>query len=147
MNLNEVFIFLIIVIPVFYIINADSYQECEVLKSGIFVSIDSIAGKTVIYRKDSAQVEENETLRIRYFQKLKWIDECSYQIYSVKILKNDKKLTIPPGNFTITLKKVNDSTYIQNVLIESMNFNYQSEVVKIEDDIDGEYLKILTKEN
>ena len=85
--------------------------------------IDEITGKTIIQRNDSLQLEENETLGIKYLEKIRWINNCSYEVYDIDVLKNENSLNIPTEVFIISLEQLNDSVYNQTVLIKKYNYN------------------------
>lgn len=135
----------LLIISLFSVLFTEAYSQCNNIKKGTFISVDSLAGKTTIQRNDSIQLEENETLGIKLIEKLKWIDDCSYVIYEFNILRNKGKISNPSGNFIVSLKQVNDSVFMQTVLIEKSNFKYTSEITKISNDISKEFRELLEK--
>lgn len=122
------------------------YYKCEGIKKGTFKTVDEMAGTTFVYRNDSVQIEKNNTLGILLFQKIKWLDDCTYRISSIKAIEDKNNMNLKPGDFTVRLEKVNDSLYNQIVRVESMNFEHTSKTVKISDKIDEKILKLI-KEN
>ncbi|WP_340067105.1 hypothetical protein [Ascidiimonas aurantiaca] len=124
---------------------AKAYSQCNNIKTGTFISVDSLAGKTTIQRNHSIQLEENETLGIKFIEKLKWIDDCSYVIYEFNVLRNKGKISNPSGNFIVSLEQINDSVFKQTVLIEKLNFKHTSTTIKISDNISNEFKELLKK--
>ena len=120
-------------------------QSCQGARKGTFTSIDEKAGTTIIQRNDSIQLEENKTLGIKYLEKLKWIDDCSYVIYEIKVLESKGKISNPSGNFTVSLEQINDSIFEQTVLIEKFNFKHTSTITKVSNNVSNEFKELLKK--
>ncbi len=115
---------------------------CEGARKGTFISIDKITGKTIIQRNDSIQLEENETLGIKYLERIKWINDCSYEVYDIKVMKNEKGLNIPSEVFIISLEQLNDSIFNQTILIKKYNYQHTSKITKISSDFTEEFHRL-----
>ena len=50
----------------FFRVENSRVQICKGIKNGTFITIDKRVGKTIIQRNDSIQLEQNETLGIKY---------------------------------------------------------------------------------
>ncbi len=127
------------------LVGAKPYRNpacCEGVRKGTFVSIDEITGKTIIQRNDSLQLEENETLGIKYLEKIRWINNCSYEVYDIDVLKNENSLNIPTEVFIISLEQLNDSVYNQTVLIKKYNYQHTSKITKISSDFTEEFHRL-----
>lgn len=126
-------------------LSTGAFGQCKGAKKGTFISIDKIAGETVIQRNDSLQLEENKFLGIKYLEKLRWLDDCSYVVYDFKVIKTKGEINAPSGNYNVSLEKVNDSVFNQTVIIEKFNFTYKSTITKINKKTSKEFKKLLKK--
>ena len=88
----------------FFRVENSSVQICKGIKNGTFITIDKRVGETIIQRNDSIQLEQNETLGIKYLEKIKWINNCSYEVYDLVVVENKQKLRTPSGTFIISLE-------------------------------------------
>ena len=130
----------------FFRVENSSVQICKGIKNGTFITIDKRVGETIIQRNDSIQLEQNETLGIKYLEKIKWINNCSYEVYDLVVVENKQKLRTPSGTFIISLEQLNDSVYNQTTLIEKFNYKHSNKITKISNNTNEEFKRILAKQ-
>jgi len=128
-----------LILIVSIIIFNGSINNCKGIKKGVFISVDKNFGETIIQRNDTIQLEENKILGTLFLQKIKWIDECNYVIYSTKALKNEADLDTS-NTFTVSFKESQEKNiYYVSVLVKSTNFKHESTIEKISDNVDDDF--------
>lgn len=120
-----------------------SIIQCERIWEGTFISSDKITGITTIQRKNNIQLEENKTLGVKYFEKITWLNDCSYEINDVIVIQNDKNITIPFGNIVVTFEVLNDSVFNQTVFIEEHNYKYSSNITKTSNNVSDDFTTLI----
>lgn len=68
--------------------------DCEFLKKGKFLLVDSIHGNTFIKRRRNIQIEYGELSQLKLKLKIKWIGDCSYSLSLAKVLKNPNEINV-----------------------------------------------------
>ena len=119
--------------------------DCGSYKTGIFISDDKLAGRTIIQRNDSIQLESNEKLGTILLQKIKWIDDCSYEIYDIRILKNSQKLPIENNKVKVIMDKLKDSVFNVTIFIEALDFKMPMKIKKVRNNLSGDFFEIVKK--
>lgn len=88
-------------------------KNCNQVKTGKFVLLDSIHGNTFIIRKNRTQIEYGELSKLKLKLKITWKDKCNYTLELIKVIKNPNKMSIPRKYFLeAEIIEVTDTYYL-----------------------------------
>ena len=76
---------------------------CKDFHNGSFKTYDSLVGHYYIERHGSVQIEYAEKLKLRYEVRVKWINDCTFELKTHKILENPNNIDIG-GPYTVKNK-------------------------------------------
>ena len=94
-------------------------NDCQSLRKGKFLLLDSIAGNTQIKRNKRIQIEKGEKSGMKSKYKVTWLDECTYSLRLIKVLKNSKEINIPENVIlNVEIIEVTEKSY---VVVSSLN--------------------------
>lgn len=85
--------------------------DCASVEDGHFLVVAE-TGNTEIHRKGSKQYEYGRSSGLKLVFKVKWLDECTYELKLKKVVENPKKLPIPTDMVvTSTIVEVTNDYY------------------------------------
>lgn len=93
--------------------------SCVVLKEGKFQA-DNFEGPGVwdITRKAGVQKEVNEAIGVAVEYLIEWIDDCTFRLLPLNVIRNDARLELGGDTkFIVEIVDVSDSTYIQETTV------------------------------
>jgi len=69
-------------------------KKCSDIKNGKFKYFDSSANEIIVIRKDSIQIDSSTTSKLTYHSKIKWLNDCKYDMTFFKVNNPEMKLLI-----------------------------------------------------
>ena len=107
-------------------------MDCSRLKTGKYKIEDERTGTTLIERNEEFQFEVNEKYNYNSKLKIKWLDDCTYQLSSLDedIDPNDEMSSIV---ITCTITEINDKGYVQVSSSDKSDFKLTALVEYVKD--------------
>ena len=128
-------ILLIILLSCFTQAGIAQSLDCYPFKEGKFrISDTRIGGIIIAERKGGFQTESMETLKAVVRFRINWQNDCSYTLTLDKVIRNENKLSFPPG-MTVNVKIIasnNNTSFTQETSSSVTNGTYRTEVTKIQ---------------
>lgn len=119
---------LLLLLPINFLFTTD--VDCTSIKTGKFKLSNDPSGTTMITRTVDEQIEENKDLGLKIRYKVKWIDDCTYQLFEAKIRQGDKSFIGQKSDtLTVNITEVNTSYY---KVMTTSNFSDLSVEAKLE---------------
>lgn len=94
--------------------------SCARLKEGKFQSDDILNGGGIwdITRKNGIQKEVNEAMGVAVEYLIEWIDDCTFRLLPMNVIRNDARLELGgDAKFIVEIVEVTDSTYVQETTV------------------------------
>ncbi len=89
--------------------------DCSSVKTGKFKLDSQKSGTTIITRTSTEQIEVNKDLNVKVRYKVKWIDDCTYQLFQAKIHQGNKYFEGNKGDtLPIRIIEINQDYYKVN---------------------------------
>ena len=105
--------------------------NCNRFKNGSFKLMDSLSGNTIITRQGKSQIEFNSLLNLRVKFKVKWIDDCTYELKYKKVLDNPNNIELSKKMIlTVKIIETRKKSYIQEVSSNVSDLIIRNEVFK-----------------
>jgi len=111
---------------------SQSSKECKDVKTGIFKIADESNGVNIIKRSARFQTEINEEMGIELVLEIKWLDECTYQLKLVKVVKGDPAMLNNAPRLTTHITEVTENGYRAESKMEGMDAIVKVELIRIE---------------
>ena len=107
--------------------------NCSDLKTGKFKVKSEENGTVFITRTQNKQIEENEDYRVKIRYKVKWIDDCTYQLYDAKILKGDNNVKRNrTDTLTVNINNVKAGSYQAFITSNYSDISISTEIEIVE---------------
>jgi len=92
--------------------------DCNSIKNGEFEifhsDVNGIMTTTSIERNDSTQIETNYQSGVKLKFSVKWLDECTYQLFWVETISDKYELQYPEDMIlTVEILDITDEYYLQ----------------------------------
>jgi hypothetical protein len=107
--------------------------DCGKFREGRFRIADSRAGVvTIADRTSMYQTETSEALKAVVRFKISWQDNCSYTLKLDKVIRNENKISFPPGmEIKVKIIETTAGGYTQETTSSLSNGTYKVVVTKI----------------
>ncbi|GAA0893961.1 hypothetical protein GCM10009122_36410 [Fulvivirga kasyanovii] len=106
--------------------------NCQDFRNGKF-RLSSEYGDFIITRKAGKQIEYSEKFGTIMELRVDWINERTYRLQFVKILKNPQNMDFPDfSDLTVEIIKTTDNSYTQRSSSDDYELVLESELVRIE---------------
>jgi hypothetical protein len=66
-------------------------RDCKSLHHGVSKLISKTSGITIITRTKDIQIEENEGLGFKIIYSVIWVDDCTFELRPLELVKGEKK--------------------------------------------------------
>jgi len=111
---------------------SQSIRECKDVKTGVFKIVDESSGTTILKRTSKFQTEINEQMRIELVLEINWLDECTYELKLIKVIKGDPAILDNPAKLVTHITKVTKEGYQVESKMEGSDVVIKFDVVRVE---------------
>lgn len=106
--------------------------NCQDFRNGKF-KLSSEYGDFIITRKAGMQIEYSEKYGTIMELRVDWINECTYKLKFIKILKNPQNIELPDFfDLTVEIIKTTENSYTQRSSSDTHDMVLESELVRIQ---------------
>ena len=118
--------------------------DCQSFRDGTFELMSDYGRVYIIERKGDTQIEHDITDDYKIEFKVKWLDDCTYQLSFVKVLFNPKNLDFGQNSKIVTVKilETKANSYLQETSMEGADLILSNEITRI----DKARYNVLTKD-
>jgi hypothetical protein len=97
--------------------------SCNDFHNGSFKMYDERIGNYYIKRQGSVQIEYSDKTKLRLETKIKWIDDCTFELRMHKVLENPNNIDmVPPLKLTNKIIEVKEKSYVVQTVAEGYDF-------------------------
>lgn len=109
---------LLIALLLITITSAFAQEGCSKFRTGVFKVTDPKSKQVCIITRDGdTQTEKMEESEEVYDFDVKWLDDCTYTVTPTPGSVAKNKDLSKAGTMTVTISKVKDSSYVQNIKV------------------------------
>lgn len=93
--------------------------SCKDFHNGSFKLYDENVGNYYIKRQGSVQIEYAEKIKLRLETKIKWVDDCTFELRLNKVLENPNNIEMgPPLRLTSKIIEIKEKSYVVQTVAE-----------------------------
>ena len=107
--------------------------DCQSFRDGTFELISDYGRVYVIKRKGDTQIEHDITDDYKIEFKVKWLDNCTYQLNFVKVLSNPNNhdLSQNPNQVTVKILSTSANSYLQETSMKGQEMVLSNVITRI----------------
>jgi hypothetical protein len=106
--------------------------KCKKVHNGRFRLTSEVTGTSIITRNGDVQTEENEKIGVIIEYKVEWVNECTYKLTPMKVIKNDSQINFMEDlQLEVQITKVSRRSYSQTTTSKVKGVSMSAEMERI----------------